>query len=157
MRIVIITLHSQTWGESVADFPLWNNTLIFQAWGVEGESSCEVGAWTSWFQFWTSCNHRWIQMGPLSPQIWPNMDTDYMAGLNLDCNVEQDLIKSFKILAFIPCVWLTWLFLEDYNLSSWPISVWHKISFHLTGIVLVSRSKSLFLSKVCLSVPHAVF
>lgn len=68
-----------------------------------------------------------------------------MAGLNLDCNVEQDLIKSFKILAFIPCVWLTWLFLEDYNLSSWPISVWHKISFHLTGIVLklVSLSKDI--------------
>lgn len=87
--------------------------------------------------------------------------TQTMAGLNLGCNVEQDLIKSFKIISFY-LFHVSGLFgcsLEEYSLSSGPISMWHKTSFHLSGIVLkrISLSKSLFLSKVCLSVPHALF
>lgn len=54
--------------------------------------------------------------------------TQTVVGLSLGCNVGQDLIKNFTILAFIYSMYLAYLVvLEEYNLSSWPIFMSHRL------------------------------
>lgn len=64
-----------------------------------------------------------IQMIPLYPQNWPNMDTD--SGLNPGYNVEQDLIKKPQdIILYLFCVsGLLGCFLEDCRLGQYLYSI----------------------------------
>lgn len=122
---------------------------------MEGESSCEVGAWTSPSHFWTSCNHcrlrRHLSLLYRSDLTWALT----IAEVNPVCNVERGFTESFKVLTCTCSVYLAHLVVlggpqsvltaHDYVAEAFFSSHWDCPWFVL-----------LFLSKVCLPVPRAL-